>query len=110
MSDAAREAYDLERKIEKAKKNFEKLCKEEKKSPDLIRVALYGFFVNGEEWSIDEITSKMNQQSNPKYHVRREIVQAYITYMTLDEILTMTHKDKYGLINNPKAIWGIGGL
>ena len=30
MSDAARETYDLERKIEKAKKNFEKLCKTEK--------------------------------------------------------------------------------
>lgn len=110
MSDAAREAYDLERKIEKAKKNFEKLCKTEKKSSDLIRIALYGFFVNGEEWSIDEITSKMNQQSNPKYHVSREIVQAYITYMTLDEQLTMSHVDKYELVVNPRAIWGAGRL
>lgn len=106
MSDAAREAYDLERKIDKAKKNFEELCISEKKSPDLIRIALYGFFRDGKAWSIDEITSKMNQQSNPLYHVSTEIVQAYITYMTLDEILTLSHEDKYELINNPRAIWG----
>lgn len=105
MSDPAREAYDLERKIEKAKKNFEKLCKAEKKSPDLIRIALYGFFVDGEEWSIDEITSKMNCDPNSKYHISNDIVQAYVYYMTLDEILMVAH-NKYSLINNPRAIWG----
>lgn len=110
MSDPAREAYDLERKIEKAKKKFENLCKSENKSTDLIRVALYGFFVDGEEWSVDEIHTKMNQQSNSKYHVSREIVQAYIDYMTLDDILTMSHRDKYELVDNPRAIWGIGRL
>jgi hypothetical protein len=63
--------------------------------------------VDGEEWSIDEVYTKMNQQSNSKYHVSREIVQAYITYMTLDEQLIMSHVDKYELVYNLRGIWGI---
>ena len=67
---------------------------------------LYGFFVHGEEWSVDDITSKMNQQPNVIYHVSREIVQAYVTYMTLDEQLIMSHVDKYELSYNLRGVWG----
>lgn len=106
MSNAAREVYDDERKTRIAESIYKKFCRKEKKPEFLVSVALYGFFHDGGDISIDDLVLAMNQQSNSIYHVSRDLIKAYIDYMVMNGTLIATSEGKFYLFDNPRGVWG----
>ena len=99
----------MSKNVEELRKESEarytRQCKKERKPQVFVSSALYGFLRDGSELSVDDLTFAMNQLSNSTFHVSRDLVDAYVRYMTFHDVLDVTREGKYYLVADPSGAW-----